>query len=243
MTDGGHPTDEDDCRSTCSARSPSMPPFAYSAGWPIISPPATPAAASSSFASIRRSLRSAVTAARLTFASAPRSWPCPGWPLRWVSRGGGIVLHLPGQLAVYPVLPLAGLGLDVPGYLGRLHQALVALLDEFGIHGETHPDQAGVWVGSRLLAAVGVAVRQQVTTFGAWLNVDPDLTLPRMVLSGGRDGGQMTSLARERRGPPRPALVRQRLVEHVRDGFGFEQADVLFQPPTELGHVRLAARS
>src|SRR6266567_9392054 len=28
------------------------------------------------------------------------------WPVRWVNRGGGCLLHLPGQLAVYPVLPL-----------------------------------------------------------------------------------------------------------------------------------------
>ena len=41
----------------------------------------------------------------------------------------------------------------------------------------------------------------------------------------------------------RDAAMRQRLVEHMRDGFGFEHADVLFQPPAELGHVRLAARS
>src|SRR5438093_664879 len=26
--------------------------------------------------------------------------------VRWVPRGGGCLLHLPGQLAIYPVLPL-----------------------------------------------------------------------------------------------------------------------------------------
>src|SRR5262245_43496314 len=34
-----------------------------------------------------------------------------GWPVRWVARGGGPVLHLPGQLAIYPLLPLRRLGL------------------------------------------------------------------------------------------------------------------------------------
>src|SRR5262249_32813732 len=28
------------------------------------------------------------------------------WGVRWVNRGGGCLLHLPGQLAVYPVLSL-----------------------------------------------------------------------------------------------------------------------------------------
>ena len=28
------------------------------------------------------------------------------WKVRWVNRGGGCLLHQPGQLAVYPILPL-----------------------------------------------------------------------------------------------------------------------------------------
>src|SRR5205085_8031965 len=55
------------------------------------------------------------------------------WPVRWVSRGGGAVLHLPGQLAIYPVLPLDRLKLDIGGYLTRFHRVLVAVLDDFGI--------------------------------------------------------------------------------------------------------------
>src|SRR5271154_1817004 len=43
------------------------------------------------------------------------------WPVRWVNRGGGCLLHLPGQLAVYPVLPLDYLGLGLQAYLDRLH--------------------------------------------------------------------------------------------------------------------------
>src|SRR5712692_5787675 len=28
------------------------------------------------------------------------------WRVRWVNRGGGSILHVPGQLAIYPVLSL-----------------------------------------------------------------------------------------------------------------------------------------
>src|SRR2546427_10169943 len=28
------------------------------------------------------------------------------WPVRWVNRGGGCILHAPGQLAIYHILPL-----------------------------------------------------------------------------------------------------------------------------------------
>src|SRR5438128_168122 len=27
-------------------------------------------------------------------------------PVRWVNRGGGCFLHVPGQLAIYPIMPL-----------------------------------------------------------------------------------------------------------------------------------------
>src|SRR5262249_37499690 len=55
------------------------------------------------------------------------------WHVRWVNRGGGCLLHLPGQLAVYPVLPLRPLGLGVQGYLDRLQAAVADVLDDFGV--------------------------------------------------------------------------------------------------------------
>ena len=42
--------------------------------------------------------------------------------VRWISRGGGCVLHAPGQLAVYPIVPLSLLGLD----RGRVPAAIAA---------------------------------------------------------------------------------------------------------------------
>jgi lipoyl(octanoyl) transferase len=156
------------------------------------------------------------------------------WRIRWVPRGGGCLLHLPGQLAVYPVLTLDRLELDVPCYLEKLHRVLRRLLDDFGIAAESRPGRAGLWVGPRLIAHVGVAVRDGITSFGAALNVDPDLSAFRLVCPAGAD--PMTSLARERRGPLRAGLVRQRLLEHFAFVFGFDRTDLLFHHPL-LGHA------
>jgi lipoyl(octanoyl) transferase len=171
--------------------------------------------------------------------ATPQELAARQWSVRWVHRGGGTFLHLPGQLAIYPLLPLDRRGLSVRGFLDRLHRVLVAVLDDFSVAGRTRRDQAGVWVEDRLIAAVGVAVCRWVSTFGAVFNIDPDLTLFRLVQTGGE--APMTSLARERRGALRPSLVRQRLVEHFRDEFGFAQTDVLFHPPgpPTTGHERL----
>src|SRR5262245_28721113 len=87
------------------------------------------------------------------------------WPVRWVNRGGGCLLHLPGQLAIYPILPLKKLDLGLRDYLDRLHRVVVAVLDDFSVQARTRAGQAGVWVGDRPVAGVGVAVRDWVTWY------------------------------------------------------------------------------
>jgi lipoate-protein ligase B len=80
-----------------------------------------------------------------------------------------------------------------------------------------------------------VAVRDWVAYFGAVVNVHPDLNLFRLVRSG-PDDAPLTSLERERRGPLRPALVRQRLIERFQAAFPAEQT-ALFSHHPALGRA------
>ena len=82
-----------------------------------------------------------------------------------------------------------------------------------------------------LIAAVGVAVRNWVAYYGAYLNVHTDLAPFRRLRSIYPDAGPMTSLERERRGPLRPSLVRERLVEHFAARFGFARTTLFFDSP------------
>ncbi len=154
------------------------------------------------------------------------------WPIRWVNHGGGCLLHLPGQLAIYPILPLDRLGLGLHAYLERLQQVIVDVLGDFSVRAEARPDRAGVWVGGRPIAAVGVAVRHWVSYFGAVLNVNPDLCPFRRIRCVGPAEEPMTSLACERRGSVRPALVRERFLEHFAARFRFERTSLFFNHPT-----------
>jgi lipoyl(octanoyl) transferase len=165
------------------------------------------------------------------------------WPVRWVNRGGGVMLHLPGQLAVYPILPLDRLGLTLAGYLERLGLVFQDLLAEYHLPGRAEATGAGLFVRSRMLAGFGVAVREWITYYGAYLNVQPSLDLFRAIRTNslrleGSTAEPMTSLERERRGPVRPSRVRERLVEHLQNRFGFARVTVFSEHPYLDAYLR-----
>jgi lipoyl(octanoyl) transferase len=164
-----------------------------------------------------------------------------GWRIRWVNRGGGTLLHLPGQMAVYPILPLDRLQLGIQQYVCRLDSVLSAVLDDFSVRSDSANGAAGVHVGGRLIADCGFAVREWVTYFGAVLNVNPDLELFRRVRCGVPAGATMTSIERERRGPLRTGLVRERLIEHFAAQFQFDRTSLFFHHPSLPRRASVAA--
>jgi lipoyl(octanoyl) transferase len=142
--------------------------------------------------------------------------------VRWVNRGGGCWLQMPGQLAIYAILPLERLALSLGHYFRAVQRALVAVLDDFSIRAHVYGGSPDVWVGGRPIACLGAAVRNWVSYYGAVLNVSCDLEPFRWVRTG-RGHPPMTSLARERRGLVSPSLVRQRFIEHFAAAFGFSE--------------------
>jgi len=89
-----------------------------------------------------------------------------GWPVEWVARGGGAMLHQPGQVACYPILPLDALNLTVGRYVTELQAVAVELCREFGVEATLDTERPGVRANGRRLAHVGVAVRNWVSSFG-----------------------------------------------------------------------------
>lgn len=167
-----------------------------------------------------------------------------GWPVRWVARGGGVMLHVPGQVGVYPILPLADLGLTPARYVRELCETLVVVLGRVGVSASVD-DPPGVLVGRRRVAHVGVAVRNGVSSFGAVLNVTPDLKLFRGVSCDGRPE-PMTSADREASTRVRPAAIRQLVVDEVARRFGYDRVSVFHTHPAlalePTPHAPIAAR-
>lgn len=170
---------------------------------------------------------------RLHVRLTPADLASRRWPVRWVMRGGGAMLHLPGQVACYPVLPLDDLGLKPACYVSALTDIAVELCAGFGVAATADPDRPGVRSRGRRLASVGVGVRSRVTTFGLTVNVSPDLEPFRGVDCDG-DSAPMSSLLREAPAPVRTQAVRQRLVDLVAARFGFDRVTVFHHHPTFL---------
>lgn len=143
-----------------------------------------------------------------------------GLEVRWVARGGGCLLHLPGQLAIYPILSLEAQRLSIGQFVAALQRAIEETLLELRYPAQVRPGMAGLWGRTGQVAALGVAVRQGVSYHGAFLNVSPELRLFRYVQANPRDPSAMSSLLAERGRPPRMTSLRADLVPRLASAFG-----------------------
>lgn len=156
-----------------------------------------------------------------------------GWQTNWVARGGGAMLHVPGQVACYPIFALDALNLTVGRYVTELQALACDLCREFGVEATPEPDRPGVRANGRRVAHVGIAVRGNVTSFGLVVNATPDLAAFREVRCDA-DPLPMTSLSRESDHRVRVTTVRQRLLELIVKRFGFDRVSVFHTHPAAL---------
>lgn len=142
--------------------------------------------------------------------------------VRWVNRGGGCLVHCPGQLAVYPIVPLQWHGFSVGEFLDRFRAALMETLGELLVPCRLNPPN-DICGRTGQLAAIGVAIRHWVTYYGAYLNVCPPTGLFRLVENDPLNQSVMSSLVAERCGPVRMTSVRAALIRHVSERFGCDR--------------------
>ncbi|MBL9123039.1 MAG: hypothetical protein JNG90_05365 [Planctomycetaceae bacterium] len=138
--------------------------------------------------------------------------------VQWVARGGGCLVHAPGQLAVYPLAPLEQFGWSVGAYLERFQQGLGEALAGFRMTLAHTPGRPGIWGRSGQLVSLGVAVRNWVSLHGAWINVAPPMDLVRKVLDP-VSGTPLSSLAVERQQVVKMTDLRTRLVPALAAAF------------------------
>lgn len=91
-----------------------------------------------------------------------------------VDRGGDVTYHGPGQLVGYPIFDLAAHKKDLHWFLRQMEEALIRVMDGYGLGSRRFPPHTGVWVGEMKIAAIGIKVSRWVTMHGFALNVTAD---------------------------------------------------------------------
>ena len=120
-----------------------------------------------------------------------------GIPIVQVERGGTITYHGPGQLVVYPIVHLPGLGIGVVDMVDRLEEVMIRTCRDFGVTAGRNALNRGAWVGMSKIGSIGLAVRRGVSFHGLALNVDPDLQPFGFIQPCGLHGVGVTSIAKE----------------------------------------------
>lgn len=140
--------------------------------------------------------------------------------IRWVNRGGGCLVHCPGQLAVYPVVPLDRIGVRPAEYAARLIEAVIDLCTELRVPAWPSEDGRGVSCRLGRFASVGAAIKSGVTYHGLYVNVAPPMDLVRLVDTGPRSERQ-TSLSAQRARATEMHAVREGLIRHLAGVLGY----------------------
>ncbi|OHE70661.1 MAG: lipoyl(octanoyl) transferase [Verrucomicrobia bacterium GWC2_42_7] len=91
------------------------------------------------------------------------------------NRGGDVTYHGPGQLVGYIVVKLDK-SQHLHSFLRFWEQILIDALAQLGIQAGRREGKTGVWIGTKKIAAMGIAVKHGITYHGFAINVFNDLS-------------------------------------------------------------------
>lgn len=146
-----------------------------------------------------------------------------GFALYDIERGGDVTYHGPGQLVGYPIFKI---GRHVRDYLRLLEQTIITMLQSYGIKAVGSPGYAGVWVGNEKIAAIGVAIKRDVSFHGFALNVNTQLEHFNYIVPCGISDKGVTSMKQLLGHEVDFTEVKARMLEAMRGAFALECATV-----------------
>ncbi len=136
-------------------------------------------------------------------------------------RGGQVTAHEPGQLVIYPILPLTRYCLSPKRYVCLLEETIIRLLADYGIKAQRDKEHPGVWVGSEKVCALGIRIKDRVSMHGLALNVNNDLSTFRVIVPCGIQDRGVTSLKKLLGRDLDLSEVEGRLLHHLMEALGF----------------------
>jgi lipoyl(octanoyl) transferase len=115
-------------------------------------------------------------------------------PVVHIDRGGQITYHGPGQLVAYVLLDMKRKSLTVRPLVRGLEQAVIDLLNDYGISAAGRVDAPGVYAGAAKIAALGLRITRGCCYHGVALNVEMDLSPFHLIDPCGYPGLAVTQL-------------------------------------------------
>jgi lipoyl(octanoyl) transferase len=101
-----------------------------------------------------------------------------------INRGGLTTLHSPGQIVVYPIVPLKSWRVSVKNYVAALELAMTQTCLAYQVEaspGSQTGRPIGAWVNESKIGQIGIAVKRGITQHGLALNVENDLKLFELI--------------------------------------------------------------
>ena len=109
---------------------------------------------------------------------------------------------------------------DLHAYLRDLESVLINTLAHYGLKAGRREGKTGIWIETRKICAIGVAVKKWVTYHGFALNLAPDLAHFEGIVPCGITDGTVTSLQAELAQVPTAAELKKRLAVEFNGVFG-----------------------
>ncbi|MHC4875075.1 MAG: lipoyl protein ligase domain-containing protein [Planctomycetota bacterium] len=160
--------------------------------------------------------------------------------VRYVARRGGVLLHGPGQVAGYLMLPVERLGVTQQSLERRVQAVLQKIAGERRV--PAWPSNTGCALECRCgqFAWIGSGVDAGVSSHGFSLNVNPDVVAQRLIQAV-PDDTSIASLSMQRMRVVAMPKVREALVRHLSAEFGYEDFHVYTRHPLLKRTVRKRA--
>lgn len=151
-------------------------------------------------------------------AGKPEHLLMPGdIPVVHTDRGGQVTYHGPGQVVLYPLLDVRRAGVGVRELVSALENAVIDVLEGYGVEASAKPDAPGVYVftatGEAKIASLGLRIRRGGSFHGVALNINADLSPFERINPCGYAGMQMANLADLVEGPVSCNSVGRELAE------------------------------
>ena len=115
-------------------------------------------------------------------------------PVIQADRGGQVTYHGPGQIVAYTLIDIRRLELGVRQLVTALEDAILQVLDGYGVTAQRLTGAPGIYVDGVKIASLGLRVRRGKSFHGLAFNVDMDLEPFQRINPCGLQGMQVTNL-------------------------------------------------